>query len=329
MEKPAFNPLISVIIPVYNGESYLRQCIESIQGQTYAPLEIILVDDGSTDGSGKLCDEYGNADSRIQVIHQNNQGISGTRNTGLRQCAGEYIAFVDGDDAVSKDYLEFLWTQIHLTGADISCCGFHRFHRLSEIPSWRGKTRSGILSGEEALRLALYQKDIPDYSAWNKLFKRDLFTTIRFPEGHLFEDLGTVIYLMHRSSKVAYSTVPKYYYRQHSESILRSPFSEKKLELLDTAEEILNFIQQKNPNAEKAAINTLISASFTIILKATSSSPLHEEYRKRAWGHIKHFRWISLGDFRIRWRNRVALLLSFLGETILMRIWNWGHRGHT
>ncbi|MFA6343015.1 MAG: glycosyltransferase family 2 protein, partial [Fibrobacteraceae bacterium] len=133
MEKPAFNPLISVIIPVYNGESYLRQCIESIQGQTYAPLEIILVDDGSTDGSGKLCDEYGNADSRIQVIHQNNQGLSGARNRGLRQCSGEYIAFVDGDDAVSEDYLEFLWTQIHLTGADISCCGFHRFHRLSEI----------------------------------------------------------------------------------------------------------------------------------------------------------------------------------------------------
>ncbi|MFA6342634.1 MAG: hypothetical protein WCX75_07245, partial [Fibrobacteraceae bacterium] len=128
---------------------------------------------------------------------------------------------------------------------------------------------------------------------------------------------------------VAYSNVPKYYYRQHSESILRSPFSEKKLELLDTAEEILNFIQQKNPNAEKAAINTLISASFTIILKATGSSPLYGEYRKRAWSHIKYFRWISLGDFRIRWRNRAALLLSFLGETILIRVWNWGHRGHT
>jgi glycosyltransferase involved in cell wall biosynthesis len=329
MEKSAFNPLISVIIPVYNGESYLIECIESIQRQTYAPLEIILVDDGSTDGSGKLCDKCASIDSRIQVIHQNNQGLSGARNRGLRQCSGEYIAFVDGDDAVSEDYLEFLWAQIHLTGADISCCGFHRFHRLSEIPPWQGKTRSGILSGEEALRLALYQKEIPDYSAWNKLFKRDLFKTIRFPEGRLFEDLGTVIYLMHHCSRIAYSTVPKYYYRQHSESILRSSFSEKKLELLDIAEEILNFVRQKSPSAEKAAINTLISASFTIILKATGSSTLYREYRKRAWGHIKRFRWEGLGDFRIRGRNRAALLLSFLGETMLMRIWNWGHRGHT
>ena len=329
MENSIPKPLISVIIPVYNGEIYLMECIESIQRQTYAPLEIILVDDGSRDNTGKLCDKCASTDSRIQVIHQNNQGLSGARNSGIRQSSGEYIAFVDGDDAISEDYVEFLWTQIHLTGADISCCGFHQIHRLSEIPLWQGKVHSGILSGEEALRIALYQKNIPDYSAWNKLFRRDLFTTIRFPEGRLFEDLGTVIYLMHHCSRVAYSNVPKYYYRQHSESILRSSFSEKKLELLDIAEEILRFIQHKNPIAEKAAINTLISASFTIILKATDSSPLYGEYRKRAWIHIKRFRWQSLGDVRIRWRNRVALFLSFFGETILVRIWNWGHRGHT
>jgi glycosyltransferase involved in cell wall biosynthesis len=329
MKNSVFKPLISVIVPIYNGISYLRECIESIQRQTYAPLEIILVDDGSTDGSGELCDKYANTDCRIQVIHQKNQGPSGARNTGIDHYTGEYIAFVDGDDKVEPDYLEFLWTQIHNTGANISCCGFYRFYHDSGISRGPRKVYSGILSGEEAMRIALYQRKPLDYSVWNKLFKRELFTKIRFPEGRLFEDLGTVIYLMHLSSRVAYSTIPKYYYRQHSKSILNSAFSEKKLQLLDTAEEILNFIQKNHPSIENAAINTLISASFTITLKATGFSSVYEEYRKRAWNHIKHFRWISLGDIRIRWRNRIAILLSFLGETFLKQVWNRGHYGHT
>jgi len=226
--------MISVIIPVYNVEKYLRECLDSVTGQTYTDLQIIVVDDGSTDGSGAVCDEYARKDARVQVIHQQNQGLSAARNAGIDQAAGEYILFVDSDDYLLPRCAETLYRLVKAHQADIGVCSY-------QLLMADGSTRPATLvppdgvevyNGREIQQAYLRQQKIGDI-AWGKLYARGLFETIRYPVGRYYEDMMTTFKLLHKAGRVVSTPEVGCMYRQRADSIVGEPFSIRRLDLLE------------------------------------------------------------------------------------------------
>ena len=184
---------ISVVVPIYNVEKYLEKCIKSILNQTYNNLEIILVNDGSTDNCLNICKKFEKIDKRIFVINKENGGLSEARNYGIDKATGKYITFVDSDDYIDEDYLEFLYKNLIINNCDISICN----PRIVYEDGGKSRTlykycfpQNIVLEGEKALEMMLYQKKF-DNSAWGKLYKINLFDEIRYPVGKLYEDIAT------------------------------------------------------------------------------------------------------------------------------------------
>lgn len=226
MENSEALPLISIIVPVYNVEKYLEKCLHSICEQTYKNLEIIVVDDGSTDGSGEICDLLAKEDKRIKVIHQPNAGLSAARNRGLDIASGEYIGFVDSDDWIDVDMYQFLYELLTAKKADISICSLY-----VEKP---GKTKVKYCSTEilelnkqRAIQILAEDKIIRNY-ACDKLFAKRLFESIRFPEKRFFEDIAIMYRVFYEAEKIVMQGQPKYHYLTRDDSIMRSKYNPRK-----------------------------------------------------------------------------------------------------
>lgn len=237
--------LISIIVPVYKVEPYLRECIDSILAQTYRDFELILVDDGSPDRCGAICDEYAAQDSRIRVVHQENGGLSAARNTGLEIAAGDYITFVDSDDVVHPEYLSFLFEILCKTGADISICRFLRYSGETPAAEPCEIAISAVMTGRESC-YALYGDEAVVYTtAWGKLYRRKLFEGVRYPVGRIHEDEATTYKLLYQANKVAVLENELYLYRQNLDSIMNTRFSEKRYHALTAFEERIAFFREQ------------------------------------------------------------------------------------
>ena len=214
------NDLISIIIPLYKVEKYLEKFIESVLKQTYTNLQIILVDDGSPDNCGKICDEYAKKDSRIEVIHKANGGLSDARNVGISKAKGRYIGFVDSDDYIKEDMYEILLNLIKKYDADVSICNLYDVIDGNECI--RNK-ENGIreYSRIDILKEILLDKNIQSY-AWNKLYKKELFDEIKYPIGKKYEDIGTTFYLLEKCNKVVVTGKSEYYYINRQDSIVNN-----------------------------------------------------------------------------------------------------------
>ena len=188
-------------------EKYLKRCLDSVLKQTYSNLEIIIVDDGSTDNSGKICDEYSKKDSRIKVIHKKNGGISDVRNVGIANATGDYIGFVDSDDYIAEDMFETLCNLMEENSADISIVSFYEMYngKLIGVRDDKSLTK---MNKEQALKELLIDTNIQSYM-WNKLFKRELFENLKFPEEKKFENIATVLLIFERANKVILLQDPK------------------------------------------------------------------------------------------------------------------------
>ena len=200
--------LVSIIIPVYNVEKYLERCLESIIHQTYRHLEIILIDDGSSDNSGKICDEYANKDERIKAIHQKNGGASAARNTGVAAATGDYIAFIDADDYITEDYIDYLYNLIIENNADISSCGYEQVSGQPVAKSSASNIK--VLSGYDAAMDFIRGKLLNVVML--KLIKADIAKRVIFPNGHINEDVSTGYLYFYYSCKAVISDVKKYGY---------------------------------------------------------------------------------------------------------------------
>ena len=220
------NNLISVIIPVYNVENYLDECIQSVLQQTYKNLEIILVDDGSTDNSGVICDEYKDKDTRITVLHQKNGGISKARNVGIEYAHGEYIGFVDSDDFIHPQMYELLYAAIHKEQTDVAICREFAFFEKEELP-----TVQSYRITEETFETANRQKYCkkfleaftgPTTWAWNKLYKKECLEGVRFVEGKRMEDIRFSSDIVKNIEKAVWIPERLYFYRQRQGSIMNS-----------------------------------------------------------------------------------------------------------
>lgn len=224
-------PLISVIIPVYNGAKYLRKCVDSVLAQTYQNLEIILVDDGSSDSSGQICDAYTAQDKRIRVIHQQNAGVSAARNAGIKAAKGEYLSFIDGDDWVAPDFIKTLCQLVSKYQVPLAIVGRYTVfptHTYQEKMLPDGKTLEVIHTGKGSFDVSqALQMTFAPYGLFvtNKLFRADLFKQILFPVGLMYEDIWLFYRLFQRIDKVAVCNTPLFYYnRLNQNSISRGKF---------------------------------------------------------------------------------------------------------
>lgn len=207
------SPLVSIIIPVYNVEEYIDECINSVLNQTYKNIEVIIVDDGSTDKSGEKCDAY--RDDRITVIHQDNKGLAEARNVGIAAANGEYIYFVDSDDYISKTIIENLMMSIISTGSLIACCDYTR-HKDELYSGYVLESKK--LDTFSAIN-GLFNDGGYRFYVWNKMFHKSIFEHVHFPNGELYEDIKPMYQAFKNVSHVAYVKKPLYYYRNRPDSI--------------------------------------------------------------------------------------------------------------
>lgn len=325
-------PAISVIVPMYNAEAYVGECLESLMAQTFKDFEVIVIDDGSTDNSTRVVASVSASDARFRLIGQPNKGPSEARNTGLKIAHGEWIAFVDSDDKVAENYLETLITMVLETDAEIACCGIKRIGCDGSDSGCKCEGSSckcdrtspiapQILTAEDATRNALYQHKLPDYSAWNKLYAAKLLQGKRFPAGVLFEDLAFIPEILLSANNVAVTQAKIYQYRKHPDSILAPPFTAEKAVLLDIAEDVYRKISEASAPSKKlvkAARSMLVSASFSILMRSEDSQEF-ASYRERAFTHIRNQRLATFFDMGIRARTRAAILLSYLPQSFFLK----------
>lgn len=243
-------PLISVVVPVYNVEKYLNKCLDSIIGQTYRKLEIILVDDGSTDESGSICDVYREKDSRVRVIHQKNQGLSGARNTGIDNANGELLGFVDSDDYILENMYERLLEVLLKNDAQISICDCECIIEAGEEINHQEypKIETEVLNKEQALqRLDGFSYPYWKYvTAWNKLYRKHLFEEIRYPVGKKNEDEFIAHILISKAERLAVISEPLYMYVQRADSIMGGSQKKKHIEAVYALKERCNFFLELN-----------------------------------------------------------------------------------
>lgn len=238
---------ISVIIPIYNVEDYLEQCVESILNQTYTNLEIILVNDGSTDSSGEICDRYKNIDKRIKVIHKVNGGLSDARNCGLENSTGEYIAFFDSDDWADKKFYDTLYTNIKKYNGDIAVCNYKKYYSKKDI-ELHNSNEVICYSNIEALNQLYDKYSVQMIIACNKLYKREVIGEIRFPVGKIHEDEYLIPMIIYNAYKIIYINNELFYYRQRDNSIMNKKFNIKRLDYLYVLESRMKFFKENMLN---------------------------------------------------------------------------------
>ena len=312
------NELISIIVPVYNVKDYLTRCISSLLQQTYSKLEIILVDDGSTDDSGKICDQYAFVDKRIKVFHKENGGLSDARNYGINKSSGKYLSFIDSDDYVAPNYIEILYELIKNESVDISICGcqysFDEYFNKTLVKKDDEKSFSSYEAIIECLNIRLRQ------SAWGKLYKRELFDSIRFPVGKLYEDLAVVYDLLLKCKRVAYVDAPAYYYSIRQGSIMQSDFNLKQAVEIEIIDDEMDKVISKYNDLQKLTNARRIYSYFLVLRRILLSTNPDEyiEIRKSIRKKIKSKSRGLLFDRTVKKNIKIKILSYMFGEKTYM-----------
>lgn len=309
--------LISIIIPVYNVENYLEECVQSVLGQTYKNIEVILVDDGSKDKSGDMCDKLQQIDSRIIVIHKDNGGLSSARNVGLAECSGNYVSFIDSDDIISEHYISDLYNCLINTNSDISMSGLLRF---KDRVIFKDKTDKIVtLSSKKAASNILYQKkqDFFSVSACAKLYKKSLFNNVKYPEGKINEDLAVIVDLIMQCEKVSCIFNYNYFYRITDNSITTSSFSLKNLDVLEISKDII-CKYDNNRILAKAAKNMFFRRNIEVLGKMITSKYNDQILKNKIIDDIKKLRFCILFDLNSKISSKVAAFISLFSINFLI-----------
>lgn len=317
-------PLISVLVPIYNVSEFLDNCIQSIINQSYKNLEILLLDDGSTDNSGEICDKYSEQDSRIRVIHKKNEGLSATRNCGIANCKGDFFCIVDGDDSVHPDYVSCMYELSEKYDAALSMCSY--------VYKWRNgntkRTRNSqypddyvcTAGSEEVLREMLYSgKYAP--SSWGKLFNKKKLPNIFFTSYRIGEDVLASVDYFHEADVIAYSNRPLYYYFQNENSLTKKFNPDKFYDNVLTADEIYKKSTALYPQLKKAASYYVIEKNLIVLMQLYGVDGLDDKIAHIS-DNIKKFRNTVIFDSDAEKRVRTACMLSYLGINNLCKIRN-------
>ncbi len=307
--------MVSVIVPIYNIKAYLPRCVESLRKQTYRMLEILLVDDGSTDGSEVLCEQYEKQDRRIRVCHKENGGLSDARNRGLSLAKGEYIVFVDGDDYVSPWHVEYLFRDLAKWGADIACCSFTRSAAgAGSAMQFREKQPDRAIDPKQVVCDMLYGKYL-FVAAWGKMYRASLFEKASYPLGKVYEDLGTTYKLVIQAKKIVWAPDVTYCYAERVGSIVHSPITGAHFAAFGFLEEYPRVLP-----GVRGLEQALACQYLTLSMEFLKSNLLSAEDRPRVWEYVKRCRRQAVPDRRAPLRIRAFALLSGLG--LRLTVWS-------
>lgn len=306
---------ISVIIPVYNVEKYLKKCVESVLKQTIADLEIILVDDGSTDRSGRICDEYAERDSRIVVVHKKNGGLSSARNIGIEIAKSQYIGFVDSDDYIEEDMYEVLYRNIMENDADLAMCDLYHCYEGKKIKINPIKEKF-ILDSEQAIKMVMEAKKT-SVTAVNKLYKKELFDEIRYPEGKLSEDAFVIIDILMRAKKIVFTSEQKYFYVHRKGSITTSGFKKKDLNVLEAYLKNYKLIKENYPDIIDVAKMRYMWAHFYVLDKMMlSANGVDKEIENKIISGLKKNYKFIIKDPRFNKSRKIAMTLLMINRKL-------------
>ena len=304
--------LISVIVPVYNVAQYLEKSIASIQQQTYQNLEIILVDDGATDESGRLCEQIAEQDERVLVYHKENEGLSQARNDGLKQAHGDYVIFIDSDDYIHSEMIASLYQQLVKEDADVSSCGVMNVYANSESPQTENQDDYFICDTETFLREYLIGEKIPG-TICNKLIKKEIAAQLTFPKGLIYEDAYYHFDLIKVAKKYVVNTNPYYYYFHRGDSITTKPYAEKDLAYIDIYQKFYTEVVKEYPNLTEVAFFRLAYAHFFILDKMLLDDNFKEfkDY-PRIYGYLKKHAFAIFKNTIFRKGRRISALALFV-----------------
>ena len=272
-------PLISVIVPIYKVESYLRQCVDSILNQTYTNLEIILVDDGSPDNCGAICDEYAAKDSRVRVFHKPNGGLSDARNAGMKIMTADYLMFVDSDDWMELHAVELLYSLMKEHDASIVIGGQKQFEDGTNqllFTNCHGPVKAIYQSKTEAMEAMLRY----GCTVWGRLYRREIHQGIWYPSGTVHEDEAIMLPLLERCSRIVKINEPIYCYRCRANSITNSAFAVKNLDWYKEGKKHLAWILQNHPELEKVARERFYTSIYLHLMEMTTAGKEYWKYAK-------------------------------------------------
>lgn len=303
---------ISVIVPVYNVESYLKKCLDSILEQSYTNLEVILINDGSTDLSGQICEEYSRKDKRIKLFHQTNQGLSAARNEGIKQSTGEILSFIDSDDYVNKDFYKLMILTMEKYDADIVQCGFEKVdensRKINKTVDFSELSEDEIYEGENTLDKLYSRNYVETVIMCNKLYKTHLFYNIKFPVGKLHEDEFTTFRLLDRAKKMVIIDAKLYYYYQRADSITHKKFNVKRLDVIQAYKEQVLYFRSKNMRVFEE--KSLIKLEFKIRSYMKKYKYLDSNQKKEILNMLKHDYKVHFEDFKKVYKNDKIRLIA-------------------
>jgi glycosyltransferase involved in cell wall biosynthesis len=312
--------LISVIVPIYGVEQYLDKCINSILNQSYTNLEIILVDDGSPDKCGEICERYALKDKRIHVIHKENGGLSSARNAGMQVIKGEYVTFIDSDDYISPYYVEHLFSALNSTNSDLSISWFKEVSKddtnVNTIATIQNLQQ---LSQADCFKKLLYQDGI-ETSAWGKLYKTKLIDGLRYPEGELYEDIPVTSAYIFKCNSVAVISNEDYFYLQRGTSIQYQNFNTKKMAGIYHIEAMSEQVIKKYPELKNATKCREFSCASNLLFQIPENS--NKDSRDYLWQVIVRVRGAILLDKNARRKARIAAAISYLGYKTFAKVYH-------
>lgn len=303
-------PKVTLIVPVYNVQRWLRPCVNSIMRQTFEDWHLILVDDGSTDSSPKLCDYFASLSPRITVIHKPNGGPSSARNAGLDAATGDFIYFADADDQVHPELLSLLLNEQEATDADICTAANVNVEQYEFKPVTFGKYE--VFTPTKAIEQTLYQTGKLWCSACNMLYRRSLFDNLRFTEGTRYEDLDFFYKIFERANKIAYTNQVTYHYRANPESYINT-WSAGRLDVLNVVDKLADYMAEHGtPDLQTAAADRRFSAYYNIFTLATANN--EQAVADRCWAVIKQRRISELLNPHVRPKNKLGALVALFGR---------------
>lgn len=278
--------LITVIIPVYNVEKYLSECINSIIKQTYTNLEIILINDGSTDNSPNICIQFQEKDNRIKLINKENGGLSSARNAGIDIAKGKYLVFVDSDDYVDVKYIEKLYNLATINKTKIAQCAIWKVNDEKEKIEKIGYSSNEIKNGKEMIKDIYSNHWLENIVVWNKIYEKSIFKNIRFPLGKINEDEFTTYKILYNETKISITDDSLYFYRQSNNSLMRKKFNIRRLNLLEALEGRIEFFY-KNGEIElydmtiKAYLNKCIESYMNVRIYIENSKDIQKMIKRK------------------------------------------------
>lgn len=318
MEKP----LISVIVPAYNVEKFIGKCIDSILQQSFKDFEVLLIDDGAKDSTPEICDACAKKDSRIKVYHKENGGLSDARNYGIDRMQGKYVTFIDSDDYVDSGYFEYLYGLItQEEDIQIAICG-KKSVREDENASPDPETFHEIITGERAVQKMLCGHG-SGHSAWGKLYSADLWKTVRYPKGKIYEDYATTYRVMALVDKAAWGNAAMYFYVQHIESIMHQKCSRRSLSLVDIADEETEFIVKKWPALKQEALVRKVTSELKClqnILNAKNEE--FDDYKQKIVEDVRRHKGELLASKKVALKTKIKIIALLLGERTFGFIYN-------